>query len=204
MGPFVNTLSTTDIITGWQESEAIMGKGQQAVEEALRTIQERLPFPLKGIDADNGTEFINDTLWRFTREMRITFTRSRPYKKNDNAHIEQKNWMNVRRQIGYLRFDTEEARALLNGLYRNELRFYINFFQPSVKLISKERLGSKVKKIYDKPKTPYRRLLERDDIAEDVKERLRSIYQELNPFELKRRIDHKLHLLIQLARKAAA
>lgn len=204
MGTFVNTLSTTDFLTGWQESEAILGKNKEAVRSALIEIEKRLPFPLKGIDFDSGSEFVNDVIYKFCQEMRIAISKSRPYKKNDNAHIEQKNWTNVRRIIGYLRFDTEEARELLNDLYRNELRLYINFFQPSVQLIRKERTGSKVKRIYDKAKTPYRRIMEREDISQDVKERLTRIYADLNPFELKRTIDQKLQLLIQLAGKAAA
>jgi len=204
VGSFVNTLSTTEFTSGWQESEAIMGKHKEAVRAGLVEIQKRLPIPLKGIDFDSGSEFVNDVIWQFCQEMKLTISKSRPYTKNDNAHIEQKNWTNVRRIIGYLRLDTEEERDLLNDLYRNELRLYINFFQPSGKLISKQRVGSKVKRIYDKPKTPYQRLLERDDVDPANKRKLRAIYDELNPFELKRRIDDKLAKLVSLAQRKGA
>jgi len=204
VGRFVNTLSTTEFITGWQESEAIMGKHKEAVRAGLVEIQKRLPIPLKGIDFDSGSEFVNDVIWQFCQEMKLTISKSRPYTKNDNAHIEQKNWTNVRRVIGYLRFDTEEELKLLNDLYRNELRLYINFFQPSGKLISKQRVGSRVKRVYDKPKTPYRRILERDDVDPANKRKLKAIYDELNPFELKRRIDDKLAKLVSLTQRKGA
>src|SRR5258708_14644627 len=189
MGEFINTHNSTDMIIGWYEAEAIMGKSQRAVDEAIRQIEQRLPFTLKGIDSDNGTEFINGTLKRYAESRKITFTRSRPYKKNDNAHIEQKNFTHVRKIIGYARFDTKEQQDMLNDLYRNELRLFINFFQPSQKLIKKERIGSKIKRIYDTPKTPYQRVLENKDIPEEVKQKLREQYNTVNPFALKRSID---------------
>jgi hypothetical protein len=203
MGEFINTLNSTDIITGWYEAEAIMGKSQKAVDEAIRRIEERLPFTLKGIDSDNGTEFINGTLKRFAESRKITFTRSRPYKKNDNAHIEQKNFTHVRKIIGYARFDTKEQQDLLNDLYRNELRLFINYFQPSQKLIKKERIGSKIKRVYDIPKTPYQRVLENKDIPEEVKQKLREQYNTLNPFALKRSIDQKLKKIMATIMESA-
>lgn len=203
MGEFINTLNSTDMIIGWYEAEAIMGKSQRAVDEAMRQIEKRLPFTLKGIDSDNGTEFINGTLKRYADTRQITFTRSRPYKKNDNAHIEQKNFTHVRKIIGYARFDTKEQQDLLNDLYRNELRLFINYFQPSQKLIRKERNGSKIKRVYDTPKTPYQRVLENKDIPEAVKEKLREEYKILNPFELKRRIDQKLRKIMATITESA-
>ena len=197
MGEFINTLNTTDMITGWYEAEALMGKSQRAVDEAIQQIEKRLPFPLKGIDSDNGTEFINGTLKRYAEQMKITFTRSRPYKKNDNAHIEQKNFTHVRKIIGYMRLDTKEQQAMLNDLYRNELRLYINYFQPSQKLIKKERIGSKIKRVYDTAKTPYQRVLENKDVPEEVKQKLREEYKTLNPFALKRTIDQKLRKIME-------
>ncbi len=172
MGEFINTLNATDSITFWYEAEAIMGKSQRAVEEAMKEIEKRLPYPLTGIDSDNGTEFINGNMKRYADRREITFTRSRPYKKNDNAHIEQKNFTHVRKIIGYERLDTKEQQDMMNDLYRNELRLYINFFQPSQKLIKKERIGSRIKRVYDKPKTPYQRAMESKDIAESVKKKL--------------------------------
>jgi len=204
VGTFINTLSTTDFVTGWQESEAIMGKSKEAVREGLTRIKERLPFPLKGIDFDSGSEFVNDVMLAFSQEMRVALTKSRPYKKNDNAHIEQKNWTNVRRILGYCRFDSEAEQALMNDLYRNELRLYINFFLPSGKLISKERVGSKIKRKYDKPQTPYERILAREDVEDSAKQALIKTFDDLNPFELRRRIDKKLALLVSLAQKKGA
>lgn len=203
MGEFINTLNSTDIITGWYEAEAIMGKSQRAVDEALQEIEKRLPFKLTGIDSDNGTEFINGTLKRYADNRKITFTRSRPYKKNDNAHIEQKNFTHVRKIIGYMRLDTKEQQTILNDLYRNELRLYINFFQPSQKLIKKERNGSKIKRVYDMPKTPYQRVLERNDVSDDVKQALQKHYEQLNPFQLKRTINRKLRIIMDLLQKSA-
>lgn len=200
MGEFINTLNSTDIVTSWYEAEAIMGKSQRAVDAALEQIAKRLPFPLMGIDSDNGTEFINWNLKRWAQRRRITFTRSRPYKKNDNAHIEQKNFTHVRKIIGYMRLDTKQQQAMLNDLYRNELRLYINFFQPSQKLIKKVRIGSKIKRVYDVAKTPLQRLLESDDVPDEVKRKLKAQYKQLNPFALKRAIDRKLKLIMDTLR----
>lgn len=200
MGEFINTLNSTDIVTGWYEAEAIMGKSQRAVDAALEQIAKRLPFPLVGIDSDNGTEFINWNLKRWADRRRITFTRSRPYKKNDNAHIEQKNFTHVRKIIGYMRLDTDKQQEMLNDLYRNELRLYINFFQPSQKLIKKERFGSKIKRTYDTPKTPYLRVLESEDIPDELKRKLKAQYKQLNVFAIKRTIDRKLKLIADTLR----
>jgi hypothetical protein len=144
-----------------------------------------LPFPL--LDCDNGSEFINYQLWRYCTEHGITFTRTRPYRKNDNCYVEQKNYSVVRRAVGYQRFDTSAEGLLLNRLY-DTLRLYTNFFQPTMKLISKERLGSRVKKLYDSPRTPCQRVLDSPHVAESDKDRLRRQYQRLNPAALKREI----------------
>src|SRR3990167_3828292 len=200
MGEFINTLNSTDIITGWYEAEAIMGKSQRAVDAALEQIEKRLPFPLAGIDSDNGTEFINWNLKRWAQRRRITFTRSRPYKKNDNAHIEQKNFTHVRKVIGYMRLDTKAQQAMLNDLYRNELRLYINFFQPSQKLMKKERIGSRIKRVYDTPKTPYQRVLDSPDVPSHIKRKLKVQYKQLNVFAIKRSIDRKLKLIADTLR----
>lgn len=192
MGEFIYTLNSTDMITGWYEAEALMGKSQRAVDAALQQIEKRLPFKLTGIDSDNGTEFINWNLKRYAANRKITFTRSRPYKKNDNAHIEQKNFTHVRKVIGYMRLDTKTQQDMLNDLYRNELRLYINFFQPSQKLIKKQRVGSKIKRVYDTAQTPYQRLIAQKDVPDEVKRKLTEQYKTLNPFALKRTIDKKL------------
>ncbi|MCL0061108.1 transposase [Dehalococcoidia bacterium] len=146
LGQYINTLSTTEISSGWWEGEAIMGKFQQSTFQALKRIRERTPIDWKGVDSDNGPEFINDILYKYCCRERLEFTRSRPYKKNDNAYIEQKNWTHVRKTFGYLRHDTVAEIMIMNDLYRGDLRLYKNFFQPVMKLVSKERIGGKLKK----------------------------------------------------------
>ena len=196
-GEYINTLSTTEISSGWWEGEAIMGKSQEATFQALKKVRERTLFELKGLDSDNGTEFINDILYKYCHREGIEFTRSRPYKKNDNAYIEQKNWTHVRKVLGYLRHDTIGELMIINGLYRNELRLYKNFFQPVMKLTSKKRIGGRVNRKYDIPKTPYHRLLESTQVSDEAKKELKGIYLSLNPAELKRSIDVKLDKLYQ-------
>jgi hypothetical protein len=186
-GDYAQTLDMTDVYTGWTETIAVPNKAQVWVFEAIDKARGRLPFPLLGIDCDNGSEFINYQLLRYCLEHGITFTRTRPYRKNDNCYVEQKNYSVVRRAVGYQRFDTSAEGLLLNQLY-DRLRLYTNFFQPTMKLVSKERLGSRVKKLYDSPQTPYQRVLGSAHVATEDKERLRRQYQELNPAALKRDI----------------
>jgi hypothetical protein len=186
-GDFIQTLNVTDICTGWTEMQAVKNKAQIWVFEALKDIRRKLPFDLLGIDSDNGGEFINAHLVRFCHEEEINFTRSRSYRKNDNCFIEQKNYTIVRRYVGYGRYDTETAQKLLNELY-GYLRLYVNFFQPVMKLIQKTRIGSKVKKKYDKPQTPYQRVLALPFVPENNKEILRQQYAQLNPADLRRQI----------------
>lgn len=197
VGEYVNTLSTTEISSGWWEGEAIMGKSQEHSFWAVKEIRERTPFDWKGIDSDNGPEFINQILYKYCQREKLEFTRSRPYRKNDNAYIEQKNWTHVRKIFGYLRYDTYEELAIMNDLYHNELRLYKNFFQPVMKLASKERIGGKVKRKYELSKTPYQRLLESGQIQDEVKDKLNAIYLGLNPAQLKRNIDAKLDKLYE-------
>jgi hypothetical protein len=186
-GEYAQTLDVTDICTTWTETEAVRNKAQKWVFDALKDIRQRMPFPLLGIDSDSGGEFINDQLFRYCQEEEITFTRARPYRKNDSCFVEQKNYSIVRRAVGYLRYDTEEELFTLNELYRR-LRLYTNFFQPTMKLIEKTRIGSKVIKKYDKPLTPYRRVLACADASEEDKQALRKLYAKLNPAQLKRQI----------------
>ena len=188
-GPFISTLNTTDISTGWFESEAVMGKAQERILGGIKSIQERIPFPMLGIDSDNGSEFINHQLYGYCVKENIVFTRSRPYKKNDNAHIEQKNFTTVRQVLGYQRFDTEETLELMLELYRGPLRLYINFFQPSVKCIEKKRIGSKIKKVYDIAQTPHERVLVHPNTSRETKETLTRLFETLDPFALRKEID---------------
>lgn len=198
-GQYLCTLTCTDLCTGWTEVTGILHRSQQAVSEALCRVRQRLPFPLLGIDSDNGSEFINDLLYRYCLDEQITFTRSRPYQKNDQAHVEQKNWSVVRHTVGYDRWETEEQLALLESIY-DDLRLYINFFQPSFKLVAKERVGDRIIKRYDTARTPYQRVLERSDISVEVKARLAHLYVQLNPAELRRRIDEKVAQLWKISR----
>ena len=159
-GEYIHTLSSTDVGSGWWEGEAVMGRSQEAVFNGLKRVRSRFPFSFKEIHSDNGTEFINWHFFRYTTKENLGFSRSRPNKKNDNCFVEQKNWTHVKKFVGYLRYDTEEELRMLNDLYRNELRLYKYFFQPVIKLISKERIGGRVHRKYDDPRTPYHRVME--------------------------------------------
>jgi hypothetical protein len=194
-GAFAFTLNMTDVKTGWSEQMAISNKGQYAVFSAVKIIRARIIFPLLGVDSDSGSEFINEILYRYCIQEKITFTRGRPGKKNDNPFVEQKNDSIVRRWVGYKRYETEEQVRLLNDLYEL-LRLYTNFFLPVMKLQRKERVGSKVKKIYDQPKTPYQRILETEDVSNEVKTRLSEQYAALSLVALKRRLDMLMRKLL--------
>jgi len=196
-GDFNQSLNFTDIATGWVEMVAVKNKAQVWVFEGIQEIEGRLPFSILGIDSDNGSEFINAHLIRYCKEHEITFTRSRPYRKNDSCFVEQKNWSVIRRTVGYSRYDTDKELNILNELY-SYLRLYVNFFQPVRKLIKKERIGSKVIKRYDEAKTPYRRVLASPDIKDEVKVKLRKEYDMLNPAELKRKITKLQNKLLKL------
>lgn len=189
-----------DIATQWFEAEPVMGKAQERILAGLEEIKNRLPFTLAGIDSDNGSEFINHQLYGYCKENKIIFTRSRPYKKNDNAHIEQKNYTTVRQVLGYQRFDTEEVFELMKKLYRGPLRLYINFFQSSEKCIEKKRIGSRIKKIYDKAKTPYERVFAHPKVSQDAKETLTRLFETLDPFALRKEIDELVHKIQKLSK----
>jgi hypothetical protein len=198
-GEFCQTLNVTDVASAWTENAAVINKAQVWVFEALKDIRARLPFPLRGIDSDNGSEFINNHLLRYCQQEKITFTRGRAWKKNDGCFVEQKNYSVVRRAVGYARYDSPSQQRLLNTLY-GHLRLYTNYFQPVMKLVSKERRGAKVKKTYDPPQTPYRRLLAAPGITQPMRQRLQAEYATLNPAQLKREITRLQNLL----RKSAA
>ena len=198
-GTYLNTLTATDLATGWTECLALPNKTQFAVSQAISELRQNLPFPLLGLDSDNGSEFINDTLYRYCLAELITFTRSRPYQKNDQAHVEQKNWSVVRHTVGYDRLETPEELALLRSIY-SDLRLYINFFQPVLKLISKHRIDGKIIRAYDQAKTPFRRVLALDSLPLEIKARLTDQYLHLNPVALRTSIDSKVALLWKIVR----
>jgi hypothetical protein len=198
-GEFLHSLNQTDIHTTWVETRAVMGRGQTGVQEALAEMRQALPFALRGIDSDNGSEFINAHLYRYCQAEGIQFTRGRPYKKDDNAHVEQKNWTHVRKLMGYVRYDSPAALTLMNDLYRNELRLFQNLFLPSVKLVRKVRVGSRVRRVYDRPQTPVERVLACPE-ADPVKvAHLKALRDRLDPFALAQAIDQKLTQLYALA-----
>ncbi|MBM3709812.1 MAG: transposase family protein [Actinobacteria bacterium] len=196
-GDFAQSLNFVDILTGWDQSAACINKAQIHVFEAIKTISDRFPFAIAGIDSDNGSEFINAHMLRYCIQNKITFTRSRAYKKNDSCFVEQKNYSIVRRAVGYLRYDTQEEVDTLNELYKH-LGQYTNYFMPVTKLIFKTRKGSSVSKKYDEAKTPYRRVLECPDIDDEKKKKLKLVYDKLNPADLKRKISALQNKLLKL------
>jgi hypothetical protein len=197
-GEYLQSLTMTAIATGWTECVALRNRGQPSVFQALMLARSRLPFPLRGIDSDNGVEFINAHLLRYCQDEQLTFTRSRPYKKNDQAYVEQKNWSIVRQLVGYERYESASACEALQALYQ-VVRLYTNFFQPSVKLVSKERVESRVKKKYDQAKTPSQRVLESEDVNERAKATLRQQYATLNPVVLLRQMQRLQAVFWKLA-----
>jgi hypothetical protein len=200
MGQFAFTVDCVDIATGWTEQRAVWGRGEAGVLEQMKDIENMMPFELLGFDCDNGGEFLNYHLLRhFTdRKRPVKFTRSRAYHSQDNAHVEQKNWTHVRQWIGYDRLDKAPVVPLLNDLYRTEWRLFHNFFLPSVKLIDKERIGSKTLKRHDKPKTPYQRIMDSEYLDDATKTRLRNQFATLNPFLLRKNIESKLKKIFSL------
>jgi len=201
-GDFCYSLNLTDIHTGWTETRAVLGRGQEGVRQALEQIRQVLPFALRGIDSDNGSEFINDHLFRYCRSRAIQFTRGRPYQKDDNAHIEQKNWTHVRRILGYIRYDSEAAREAINDLDGNELRLFQNLFLPSVKLEKKERVGSRLRRRYQAPPTPFQRVVASPVADAERVAELRRQREGLDPFQLSATIQAKLEGIFRLSDEA--
>lgn len=197
-GFYLNTLVGVDVATSWSEYEVIWGKGQERVGTGVHKIRQRVPFPLREVHTDNGSEFINVILYPWCKKEGLRFTRGRPYKKNDQAYVEQKNWSVPRRLIGYDRYNTKAAYEQMQRLYKN-VRLYVNFFQPVSKLVSKERVGAKVKKRYDQAQTPYQRLLASRTLDETTSESLAKLYLELNPIKLRDEIEDTLEALWKLA-----
>jgi hypothetical protein len=201
-GDFVWSITITDINTCWTEIRATWNKGCHGLTEQIKDIESVLPFKIRGFDCDNGSEFINHHLIRYLTEREekdvIEFTRSRPNRKNDNAHVEQKNWTHVRHLFGYDRFDNPKLVDMMNDLYKNEWSLLINYFYPSMQLEKKVKVNSKYKRKYYKPKTPYQRLIESEHIDKDTKKRLKAQFELLNPFELKSNIEKKLKRIFEL------
>ncbi len=197
-GDYCHTLTMTDVASGWTETGAMLNKAHRHVFAAVKKLRRQLPFPLRGFDSDNGGEFINHVLFEYCTQEEITFTRSRPYRKNDNCFVEQKNWSVVRTQVGYARYDTQEECDVLNDLY-GHLRLMTNFFTPQMKLLAKTRTGSKVTKKYDAARTPCQRLLDSPDIPTTTKKELRRLFHSLNPAQLQRDIAHCRDRLTKLA-----
>jgi hypothetical protein len=205
-GDYIHSLTLTDLCSGWTENRAIWNKLSGDVLKAIEEIEKSLPFDLFGFSCDNGGEFLNEALLDYfqgkKRQTPVQMTRSRAYKKNDNAHVEQKNWTHVRQLFGYFRFDQKEWVELMNEIYRfywNPLR---NFFHPSLKLIKKERVGSKLKKVYDEPKTPYQRLLDSGQLTVQQKQHLRDQFKALDPFKLQFELARSISSLKELYRKS--
>jgi transposase InsO family protein len=197
-GFYLNTLVAVDLVCDWVECMAVYGKGQSRVGGAIDRVRRQVPFKLLGLHSDNGSEFINQALWRYCRQHDITFTRSRPYKKNDQAHVEQKNWSVVRRLVGYDRFQSKAALQALEDLYEL-VRLHVNFFQPTCKLIDSQRQGAKVRKHYDRAQTPYQRLLAAGALSDAQQEALASYYAYLNPVQLCSQIEQAQQTLWKLA-----
>lgn len=194
LGSFAWSLTVTDIFSGWTENGAMWGKGARGALEQIRLIEKRMPFQILGWDSDNGGEFINYHLKTYfeIRDKPAQFTRSRPYHSGDNAHVEQKNWTHVRQLFGYYRFDDPDIVPLMNDLYHNEMSLLHNYFYPAMKIQEKMRIQSKIKKRYDKPQTPYQRLMASEHISEEQKHKLKQTFESLNPFKLRQVIEQKL------------
>jgi len=201
-GFYLNTLSAVDVASGWFECVPVWGKGQERVKTAVHHIRQQLPFILRGIDSDNGSEFINQTFYAYCQRESITFTRSRAYKKNDSCHVEQKNGNIIRRLVGYERYSSHAAFQSQQRLYYT-IRLYLNFFQPTMKLISKTRHGARVHKIYEIAQTPYQRLLKLGVLSPAKQSELASVYAGLNPALLLRQINGNLSQLWKLSEKVA-
>ena len=200
-GEFGHTLNVTDIHSTWTELRVVLGRSQPAVLAAIQEVEQALPFALRGVDCDNGSEFINWNLRAWCQGKNIQLTRGRPYKKDDNAHVEQKNWTHVRKLLGWDRYDSGAAVEAINDLYRQELRWLLNLFLPSVKMVKKTRVGSKLRRVYDAPQTPLERVARSGDAEPGRLAELMKLQSRLDPFELARIIDRKLKRIYELANR---
>ncbi len=198
-GEFIHSLNLTAVHSAWVETGAVLGKGAAGIQRMVDELRAALPFPLRGLDSDNGAEFITGTLYDYCHAHEIQFTRGRPYKKDDNAHVEQKNWTHVRKLLGYLRYDSPAALAAINDLYRHELRLFQNLFLPSVKLVGKLRVGSRLRRRYDAPRTPLERVQAAPQHDRAKVAALLALRQRLDPFVLAQIIEEKIERLYALA-----
>ncbi len=200
-GDFVNTLTMTDVFTGWTENRAMLGKEGRTVMGAIRSVERSLPFTIKGFASDNGNEFLNHDLHNYftDRTKKVNFVRRRPYKKNDNAHVEQKNWTHVRELFGYSRFSKKVQIQMMNKIYKDLWNPLWNYFTPVMKLVSKERIGGKIIKVHSKPITPYQRLMDSGILTTTESTDLRNTYEAMNPFELKRELEKQLKWFFRIA-----
>ena len=201
LGNMAYTVNYTDITTTWAECTAQLNKGQQRTLESIKTIWERLPWTLLGLDPDTGSEFINWHCKAWCDVEGIALTRSRPNHKNDNAHIEQKNYTVVRKVLGYTRIETAAAITLMNELYAGPWRLFVNFFQPTMKCVAKKRVGSRYIRTYDIPQTPYQRALADERISDEVKAELTALKEVLNPLVLRKEIDTLVSKIFNIARR---
>jgi len=202
-GFYLNTLCAVDVASGWTECLPVWGKGQQRVRSAVHRMRQRLPFALLGVDSDNGSEFINQCFYSYCHQEKLTFTRSRAYKKNDSCHVEQKNGNIVRRLVGYDRYTSKAAYQCLERLYYI-VRLYMNFFQPTMKLLDKTRNGAKVHKVYEIAQTPYQRLLHSSVLSDSRQTEMTATYHGLNPVLLLKQINNNLEQLWRLAQRPAS
>lgn len=204
-GNFLWSLTFTDVFSQWTENRAVWNKGAAEVLARTREVEAALPFPIQSFDVDNGAEFLNHHLWRYFLDRRapVSFARSRPYHKDDQAHVEQKNWTHVRQLLGYERLDDPELVALVNELYRAAWDPFHNFFCPSMRLVSKQRVNARVVKKHDAPQTPYARLLAAPQISDENKAQLRERFARLNPFALKKDIERRLKIIFDRVRHKA-
>jgi hypothetical protein len=205
-GLFAWSLTVTDKLTGWTENRSMPEKTSDAVKTAMESIESNLPFNLKSIQTDCGNEFLNYRMMRYFehRTEPVSMSRSRPYHKNDNAHVEQKNFTHVREVFGYDRIDELALVELMNEIYRDYWNPLHNYFLPQMQLLSKERIGARIKKKYDFPKTPFERLKLAPNISEEEKAKLEIRMKSLNPFELKQGLEAKLELFFKLLRQSKA
>jgi len=201
-GEFIWCLTFTDIATTWTQVRAVWGKGSAGVLDAIKDIESGLPFELLGVDCDNGTEFLNHHLLRYLHDRKspVAFTRSRPYKKNDNAHVEQKNYTHVRSLLGYDRYEKSAAVAPMNDMFINTFCVLRNHFIPASKLVTKTRIGSKYKKYYDTPTTAYQRVMNSTDVSQEEKDKLQATHEQLDPFELIKQLHARMKLVTSYAK----